>query len=42
MYFLKSFKLGFNSMWTKNSQMDKMDLEKQEKPELKLPISARS
>ena len=39
---LKSFKLGFNSMWTKNFQMYKLDLEKAEKPEIKLPTSARS
>ena len=32
----KSFKLGFNSMWTKNFQMCKMDLEKAEEPEIKL------
>ena len=42
MYCSKSFKLGFNSMWTKNSQMYKMDLEKPEEPELKLPTSAGS
>ena len=33
----KSFKLGFNSMWTKNRQMYKPDLEKAEEPEIKLP-----
>ena len=39
---LKIFKLGFNSMWTKNFQMyNKLDLEK-EKPEIKLPASTRS
>ena len=32
----KSFKLGFNSMWTKNFQMYTMDLEKPEEPEIKL------
>ena len=35
----KSFKLGFNSMWTKNFQMYTMDLEKPEEPEIKLPTS---
>ena len=39
---LKSFKLGFNSMWTKNLQMYKMDLEKAEEPEIKLPTSVGS
>ena len=38
----KSFKLGFNSMWTKNFQMYKLDLEKAEEPEIKLPISVGS
>ena len=33
----KSFKLGFNSMWTENFQMFKLDLEKAEEPEIKLP-----
>ena len=33
----KSFKLGFNSMWTKNFQMFKLVLEKAEEPEIKLP-----
>jgi len=32
----KSSKLDFNSMWTKNSQMFKVDLEKKEEPEIKL------
>ena len=36
---LKIFKLGFNSMWTKNFQMYKLDLEKTEEPEIKLPTS---
>ena len=40
--YLKSFKLGFNSMWTKNFQMYKVDLEKGEEPEIKLPTSAGS
>ena len=39
---LKSFKLGFNSMWTKNFQMYKLDLEKSEEPDIKLPISLES
>ena len=38
----KSFKLGFNSMWTKNFQMYKLDLEKAEEPEIKMPTSIRS
>ena len=38
----KSFKLGFSSIWTENFQMYKMDLEKAEEPEIKLPTSAGS
>ena len=38
----KFFKLGFNSMWTKNFQMYKLDLEKVEEPEIKLPTSTGS
>ena len=38
----KFSKLGFSSTWTKNSQMFKLDLEKTEEPEIKLPISAGS
>ena len=38
----KSFKLGFRSMWTKNFQMFKLDLEKAEEPKIKLPTSTRS
>ena len=38
----KSFKLGFSSMWTENFQMFKLDLEKAEKPEIKLPTSTGS
>ena len=38
----KSFNLGFNSMWTENFQMYKLDLEKAEEPEIKLPISVGS
>ena len=36
----KSFKLGFSSTWAKNFQMYKLDLEKAEEPEIKLPTSA--
>ena len=36
---LKSFKLGFNSMSTKNFQMYKLDLEKAKESEIKLPAS---
>ena len=35
-------KLGFNSTCTKNFQMFKLDLEKAEEPEIKLPTSAGS
>ena len=35
----KSFKLGFSGTWTKNFQMYKLDLEKAEEPEIKLPTS---
>ena len=38
----KFFKPGFNSMWTKSFQMFKMDLEKAEESEIKLPASAGS
>ena len=38
----KSSKLGFNSTWTKNFQMFKLDLEKAEEPEIKLPTSVGS
>ena len=31
----KSFKLDFSGMWTKKSQMYKLDLEKEEEPEIK-------
>ena len=37
---LKSFRLGFSSMWTKNFQVYKLDLEKE--PEIKLPTSVGS
>ena len=33
----KSFKLSFNSIWTKNFQIYKLDLDKAEEPEIKLP-----
>ena len=38
----KSFKLGFNSMCTKNFQMYKMGLEKAEDPKIKLPTTTGS
>ena len=38
----KSSKLGFNRTWTENFQMFKLDLEKAEEPEIKLPTSAGS
>ena len=38
----KSFKLGFNSIWTKKFQMYKLDLENTEKPEIKLSTSVGS
>jgi len=40
--FLFAFKLGFSSMWTKNFQRYKIDLEKAEEPEIKLPTSVGS
>ena len=33
---------GFNNMWTINFQMFKLDLEKAEEPEIKLPTSAET
>ena len=36
---LKILQLGFNSVWTENFQMFKVDLEKVEEPEIKLPTS---
>ena len=39
---LKILKLGFNSLWTENFQMFKLDLEKAEEPEIKLPTSIGS
>ena len=38
----KFSKPGFNSMWTVNFQMFKLDLERAEEPETKLPTSAGS
>ena len=38
----KFSKPGFNSMWTKNFQMFKLNLEKEEEPEIKLPTSIGS
>ena len=38
----KFSKSGFNSMWTINFQMFKLNLEKAEEPEIKLPTSAGS
>ena len=38
----KFSKLGFNSTWTMNFQMFKLDLEKAEEPEIKLPTSIAS
>ena len=35
-------KPGFNSMWIVNFQMFKLDLEKAEDPEIKLPTSVGS
>ena len=36
---LKIFKLGFNSMWTKNFQLYNLDLQKAEGSEIKLPAT---
>ena len=38
----KFFKPGFNRSWTMNFQMFKLDLEKVEEPEIKLPLSTGS
>ena len=35
-------KLGFNSTWTMNFQMFKLDVEKAKEPEIKLPTSVES
>ena len=39
---IKLVKVGFSSTWTKNFQMSKLDLEKAEEPEIKLPTSVGS
>ena len=39
---LKILKARLQQMWTMNFQMFKLDLEKAEEPEIKLPISAGS
>ena len=39
---LKSFKLDFSSTLTENFQMYKLDIEKEEDPEIKLPTSVGS
>ena len=41
-YCSKFSKLGFNSTSVKNFQMFKLDLEKSEEPEIKLPMSVGS
>ena len=38
----KFSKLGFTSTWTENFQMSKLDLEKAEEPDVKLPTSIGS
>ena len=38
----KSFKPGFSTTWSEKFQMYKLDLEKAEEPEIKLPTSAGS
>ena len=38
----KSFKLGFSNIWTENFQIYKLDLEKVDEPEIKLPTSVWS
>ena len=39
---LKIFPIGFNSTWTKNFQMFKLDFKKAEEPDIKLPTSSGS
>ena len=39
---LKIFQAGFNSLWTVNFKMFKLDLEKADEPEIKLPTSIGS
>ena len=41
-FYSKSFKLGFSSTSIKNFQMFKLDLEKAEELEIKLPTSIES
>ena len=41
-YCSKSLNLGFNHMGNENSQMFKLDLQKAEEPEIKLPTSVES
>ena len=41
-YCTKFFKAGFSNTWTVNFQMFKVNLEKAEEPEIKLPTSAGS
>ena len=41
-YCSKSLNLGFNRMGNENSQMLKLDLQKAEEPEIKLPTSVGS
>ena len=41
-YCLKIFKPGFSNTWTMNFQIFKLDLEKAEEPEIKLPTSTGS
>ena len=41
LFFFKLTKLGFKSMWTKKSQMSKLDLEKAEGAQIKLPTSQK-
>ena len=41
-YCSKLSKPGFNSMWTLNFQMFKLDLEKAEEPDIRLPTSTGS
>ena len=38
----KSFKVGFNSTWTKNFLIHKLDFREAEEPEIKLPTSVGS
>ena len=39
---LKILQASFNSMWTENFRMFKLDLQKVEEPEIKLPTSTGS